>query len=76
MSPIPIDDDEALADWTKKDWDVFTRNPATGEEEIIRDVRTLRREIRRLGMTRKQFKRLPVYRLAVDRPGMGWLKDL
>lgn len=60
---IEIDAKLMNADWTKQAWDLGVHN--------VKDLRDL---IERSGMTIKQFKRLPVYKL--NRKKLRWLRKL
>ena len=67
MSDRPrIVEDAWNADWTKQSWDLPFQGPD--------DLQNLRDFIRSSGMTVEQFKRLPVYRLNVDK--MSWVREL
>lgn len=64
--PIAIDADPMNANWTKQTWDLGIDN-----------VDDLRAWLERPGgLTVEAFKKLPVYLLNVNKPGMEWLKGL
>lgn len=62
---INIDAEPENRDWAKRTWDLDIDN--------VTDLRAFLDEI---GMSVRDFKRLPVYRWNVDQPGMAWLKEL
>ena len=61
--PIYPDADPIDADWTKRTWDLNVHN-----------VQDLRRLLKAWGMSVRKFKKLPIYKLNVDK--IKWLKDL
>jgi len=64
MATIYPDADVRNADWAKRTWDLVEVN----------NVEELREHLKRTGTTVEQFKRLPVYRLNVDK--LPWLREL
>jgi hypothetical protein len=62
---IDVDANLEDADWTKQTWDI----PAS-------DIEELREFLRAHRMTVREFKRKPVYKLNVGKPGFAWLKQL
>jgi hypothetical protein len=63
--PMQADADPMNADWTKKSWDL-----------PYHDVDGLRAYLKASNISVEHFKELPVYRMNVDKPGLGWLRDL
>ena len=53
------------ADWTKQTWDL-----------PVHSVEELRAYLEARDITVEHFKTLPVYTLNVEKPGLGWLKQL
>lgn len=63
MKPISLDASLTNADWTKQSWDLAAM-----------DLPSLRVQLAAENMPAEEFKRLPVYRLNVEK--LPWLKDL
>jgi len=61
------------ADWAKQTLDLFIPDGDGGLRQV-RNTTDLREYLRMRGMTAEEFKRLPVYRLALRK--QPWLREL